>query len=149
VLLPSSCLLRRADAVAAIGAALTAKADGLGHRRIAAALDRAASTVRGWLRVFARRAEQVRAGFTALVRELDPMAGPVPPAASTFADAVAAVGAAAAAARRRLGVGADGGGGVVTWSPWQVAAAASSGRLLAPTPPTETINTSCPWAAAP
>ena len=62
VLLPSWCLLRRADDVASIGAALTAKADGLGHRRIAAAVDRPASTVRGWLRVFAARAERVR-GF--------------------------------------------------------------------------------------
>jgi len=85
VLLPTSCLLRRADAVATIGAALTAKADGLGHRRIAAALGRPASTVRGWLRVFARRAERVRAVFTTLTHELDPLGGPVPPAGSTFA----------------------------------------------------------------
>ena len=147
VLLPSSCLLRRADGVATIGAALTAKADGLGHRRIAATLDRAASTVRNWLRVFAARAERVRARFAALSLELDPLAGPVSPAGSAFADAVAAIGAAAGAARRRLGMVT--GGGVVTWSPWQVAAAVSDGLLLAPTPLMETINTSWPWAAAP
>jgi hypothetical protein len=147
VLLPSWCLLRRADAVAAIGAALTAKAEGRGHRRIAAALDRPASTVRNWLRVFAARAEPVRAAFTVLLHKLDPLAGPLPPAGSTFADAVAAIGAAAAGARRRLGVA--GGAGVVTWSPWQLAAAVSGGLLLAPTPAAATINTSWPWAAVP
>jgi len=147
VLLPTCCLLRRADLVATIGAALAAKGDGDGHRRIAAALDRPASTVRNWLRVFAARAEQVRALFTALLHELDPLAGAVPPAGSPFAAAVAAVGAAAAGACRRLG--AAGVGGVVTRSPWQVAAAASGGRLLAPAPPTVTANTSWLWAAAP
>ena len=35
VLLAVSCLARRADGVEVIGAALTAKAGGLGHRRIA------------------------------------------------------------------------------------------------------------------
>jgi hypothetical protein len=145
VLLPSWCLLRRADDVASIGAALTAKADGLGHRRIAAAVDRPASTVRGWLRVFAARAERVRAAFTALLHQLDPVAGPVPPAGSAFADAVAAVGAAAAAVRRRLGV--DAGHLVGTWSPWWVAAAVCGGRLLAPAPTTRPTNTGWPWAA--
>jgi len=70
VLLPTCCLLRRADEVATIGAALTAKAGGGGHRRIAAALDRPASTVRTWLRVFAARAERVRAVFTALLHDV-------------------------------------------------------------------------------
>ena len=35
VLLPTSCLVRRADSVAVIGAALVDRAAGLGHRRIA------------------------------------------------------------------------------------------------------------------
>ncbi len=46
VLLAASVLLRRADAVTVIGAALMAKADGDGHRRIAVALGRAPATVR-------------------------------------------------------------------------------------------------------
>jgi Homeodomain-like domain len=142
VLLPTSCLLRRADAAAAIGAALTAKADGLGHRRIAERLGRPASTVRNWLRAFAARAEHVRAGFTALLHELDPVSEPLAPAGTAFADAVSAVGAAAAASRRRFGAV------MVAWSPWQVAAAVSGGRLLAPAPTAETINTSWLWAAA-
>jgi hypothetical protein len=141
VLLPVSCLLRRADEVMVIGAALTAKAAGLGHRRIATQTGRAASTVRGWLRVFAARAEQVRTAFTALLHELDPLSGPVSPAGTAFADAVAAVGVAAAAARRRLGALMG------SWSPWQVAAAVSGGRLLSPPGHAELINTSWPWAA--
>ncbi len=60
MLLPESMLARRADGVAVIGAALVAKSAGAGHRTIAAGNGRAASTVRGWLRRFGRRAEQLR-----------------------------------------------------------------------------------------
>ena len=56
VLLPVSCLLRRADGIAVIWAALAAKASGLGFRPIAADLGRPASTVRDWLARFASRA---------------------------------------------------------------------------------------------
>ena len=58
-----------------IGAALTAKSAGAGHRRIAAQFGRAASTVRGWLRRFTARAQEIGAVFTALLGELDPLAG--------------------------------------------------------------------------
>lgn len=141
VLLAVSCLLRRADAVDVIGAALTAKASGQGHRPIAAGLGRAASTVRGWLRAFAARAEQIRELFTRLLVELDALAGPLAPTGAAFGDAVEAIGATAAAARRRLGV-VDG------MSPWHSASAVTSGRLLAPAGPADSINTGSPWAAA-
>jgi hypothetical protein len=141
VLLAVSCLLRRADGAAVIGAALTMKAAGRGHRPIAARLGRPASTVRGWLRAGARNAERVRAVFTALVVEFDPLTGPVPVRGSAFADAVEAVGVCAAAAGRRLGVG-----GAV--SPWQLAAVLTGGRLLAPAGPGEWINTSWPLGTA-
>ena len=124
VLLAVSCLLRRADGVEVIGAALRAKATGAGHRRIAAQVARPASTVRGWLRAFARNAETVRAVFMALLVALDPLTGPLPVHPSVVADAVEAVGACAAAARRRLGV-------IGAVSPWQLAAAVTGGRLLA------------------
>jgi hypothetical protein len=52
-------LLRRADTAAVIGAGLTAKATGAGHRLIAALLRRPPETVRGWLRRFAARVEAV------------------------------------------------------------------------------------------
>jgi len=55
VLLPVVLLVRRADTAAVIGAGLTAKATGAGHRLIAALLGRPAETVRGWLRRFAGR----------------------------------------------------------------------------------------------
>ncbi|SHI99767.1 Homeodomain-like domain-containing protein [Tessaracoccus bendigoensis DSM 12906] len=50
VLLPTYLVLRRADTVEVVGAALTAKARGDGHRTIAARLGRPVSTVRRWLR---------------------------------------------------------------------------------------------------
>jgi hypothetical protein len=78
VLLAVSCLLRRADGVDVIGVALRAKATGAGHRPIAARLGRPVSTVRGWLRVFARNGEAVRSLFTALLVQLDPLTGPLP-----------------------------------------------------------------------
>jgi hypothetical protein len=141
VLLAVSCLARRADAVEVIGAALAAKASGQGHRPIAARLGRPASTVRGWLRVFAGRAADLRTLFTALVVELDPLTGPVRPAASALADAVEAIGMAAAAARRRLGV-------LGAVSAWQAVSALTGGRLLLPAGPVAVTNTSRPLGAA-
>ena len=135
VLLAVSCLLRRADAAEVIGAALRAKAAGRGHRPIAAGLGRPVSTVRGWLRAFARNAERVRAVMTALLAPLDPLTGSAPVRGSVFADAVEAVGACAAAARRRLGV-------VGAVSAWQLAAAVTGGWLLAAAGPSRWINTS-------
>jgi hypothetical protein len=140
VLLAVSCLLRRADAAEVIGAALTAKAVGAGHRRIAARLGRPATTVRGWLRALTRNAGRVRAVFTALLVELDPLIGPLPVLGSGFADAVAVIGAAAAAARRRLGA-------IGAVSAWQLASAVTGGRLLASVGSPGSINTSWPWAA--
>jgi hypothetical protein len=139
VLLPAWCLARRADAGEVIGLALEAKAAGAGHRVIAGRLGRPASTVRGWLRAFTARAEQVRSVFTALAASVvaDP---PLPaPAGSPVADAVAAVAAAAAAAGRVPGVG--------TVARWQLAAAVTCGLLLAPAWPPRVANTSWLWAA--
>lgn len=73
--------------------------------------------------------------FTALLSELDPLTGPRPPAGSVFADAVEVIGACVAAARRRLGV-------MGAVSPWQLVAAGTAGRLLAPAGPEESVNTS-------
>jgi hypothetical protein len=125
VLLARVWLWRRADAVSVIGAALEAKAAGAGHRSIAAVLGRPTTTVRGWLRRFAARAEQVRAAFTRLLLALDPLAAPVAPRASALADALEAVGRAVAAAVLRLS----------PTPPWELAARVTGGRLLAP--PTE------------
>jgi hypothetical protein len=124
VLLVEAVLCRRADAVAVIGSGLTAKAAGSGHRRIAAALGRPASTVRGWLRRFAAHAEPIRVLFARLAHALDPDLPAAAPTGSELAEAVAAIGAAARAASLRLRPRA----------PWPFAARVSRGRLLAPVP---------------
>lgn len=132
VLLAELWLLRRADAAPVIGAALEASAAGAGHRPIAAALGRPVSTVRGWLRRFAARAEQVRARFTRLLLALDPSAPALVPAGSVVADAVEAIGRAAAAAVLRLS----------PTQPWLFVSRASGGRLLSPVPVSAVGNTS-------
>jgi hypothetical protein len=139
VLLPVSALVRRADVVEVIGVALGFAAVGWGHRRIAELLSRPAATVRGWLRRFRGRAEVLRSGFTELLVGLDPLAGLPQPAATGLGDAVAAIVAAAVSTAGRWG------GAVSGLSPWELAAAVTSGRLLAPPGTPMSINTSRPW----
>ena len=135
VLLPAWCLLRRADAAAVIGAALEAAAGGDGHRKIAGRLGRAASTVRGWLRRFAGRAEAVRVFFTVLLARTGP--DPVMPAgaAGPAAAAVSAIAGAAAAVAARWPLLGE-------VPVWVAASAASGGLLLAPGWPRGGRNTS-------
>jgi Domain of unknown function (DUF6431)/Homeodomain-like domain len=134
VLLPVVALARRLDLVEVIGAALAAKAAGVGHRRLAEELGVPPTTVRGWLRRFAARAGPIREHFTRLAHALDPELGPICPRGSPVADGVEAIGMAAAAAARWLGPAA---------SPWQFAAGAAGGGLLA-----APSNTSAPFPAA-
>jgi len=124
VLLPVLLLVRRADTVVVIGAGLTAKATGAGHRLIAALLGRPPETVRGWLRRFATRVEAVRSVFTCWCRDLAPDPVLPGPAGSTWADAIAAILAAAVAVGTRFSLGEV--------PVWQAAAAVSAARLLAP-----------------
>jgi hypothetical protein len=125
VLLPVFALLRRADAVSVIGAALVARAAGAGARTAAAVVGRPVETVRGWLRRFGHRAEQVRVTFTSLLVGVG--VDPVPPAAtpSVFADAVAAVIGASEAVRSRWP-------DVGELPVWALASAVTGGKLLAP-----------------
>lgn len=141
VLLPVVLLVRRADTAAVIGAALTARAGGQGHRRIAAALGRAPDTVRGWLRRFAARAEPVRAVFTGWCRALDPDPVLPGPTGTAWADALAAIHAAVRAVHARFGAPDDDAlAGVVVVPVWPVAVAVSAGRLLAPGWPDPTAS---------
>ncbi len=134
VLLPVTLLLRRAYAADVVGAALTTRADGDGHRAIAARLRVPAATVRGWLRVMAGRLEASRV-FLLQVAHRAGVDLRVPSGLGCpWRDLLAALGAATAALRGRFGpIGVL---GPVT--AWQVAAAFSSARLLAPGwPPAE------------
>lgn len=127
VLVPEDTLLRRRDGAEVIGAALVAKAQGRGHRQIAAALGRVASTVRGWLRRFGLRAGVIREHFTRWAHVLGPGHDRRWPGGSAFCDAVEAIGVAGAVAVRRFG----------PRSPWLLASVLTGGRLLA--------NTSSPF----
>ncbi len=129
VLISADCLLRRRDLAEVIGAALAAKAAGLGHRRAGPAAV-PVSTVRGWLRRFATNAEAIRIFFTVLAHDLDPLLAPLVAMPTVVGDAVEAIAGAARAASLRL----------APVEPWRFASGASRGRLLS--------NTGWPWAAA-
>jgi hypothetical protein len=131
VLLPVLALLRRVDLAAVIGAALEARHV---ERRSRVELSRAAGapwdTVRGWLRRFEERAEEIRAEFAALANRWDAELGAIEARPTAALDALEAIGVAAAAAVRRFGP-----------TPlWALVAGASGGRLLS--------NTSSPIPAA-
>jgi hypothetical protein len=113
-----------------IGAALAAKAAGMGHRAAAVLVGVPSSTVRGWFRRFAANAEAIRVWFTVLAHGLDPLLAAMAPAGSPLGDAVEAIAVAARAASLRL----------APVAPWSFASTASRGRLLS--------NTGCPWAGA-
>ncbi len=128
VLVPEDMLLRRRDAVEVVGVALTAKAGGKGHRRIAADLGRPPSTVRGWLRRFAVMAGALREHFTRWAYALDPVHDRLSLGGSGLFDAVEAVGVFAIVAVRRFG----------PRPAWSLACVVTGGGLL--------CNTSSLWA---
>ena len=129
VLLPSWCQPRLADATEVIGAALSAKAAGHGHRRIAAGLGRAPATVRRWL----RRArdgdhlERLRCRGVDQVAQLDPevLATGLQPQPTALGDALEALAAAVFAWRRR---------GARVAAGWALIGVFTGGRLLASPP---------------
>jgi transposase-like protein len=66
-LIPSFCLLNRLDSVVAVGEALVSVVMGVtGVRPVAKRLEVPYTTVRGWVRSFAKRAAILAAGFSAL-----------------------------------------------------------------------------------
>lgn len=127
VLLPVTVLLRRAYAADVVGAAVEARAGGVGHRAAGERLKVPAATVRGWLRRLAGRLGPARV----VLLQVAVRAGvdvTVPPAwGCRWRDLLAALDTAAAAVTGRFGpVGVL---GPVT--AWQVAVGCSGGRLLA------------------
>ena len=103
VLVHEDTLVRRRDSAEVIGMALTAKARGDGHRRIARALGRPASTVRGWLRRFASRADAIREHFTRWAHFVAVALDHRSVAESAFSDAVSAIGMLGMVAVQRFG----------------------------------------------
>lgn len=112
-----------------IGQAIEAKVSGEGYRPIARRLGVHADTVRGWLRRFVERAEEVRAHFTRWAIALDPELGSVLPAGGGIADALEAIAVAARAWVLRFGPG----------EAWRIVCSLSGGALLS--------NTSSPFPA--
>jgi hypothetical protein len=108
------------DEAAVIGAALSAKNDGEGYRKIAARLDRPAETVRGWLRRFTERAETLLPHFRRWALALDARLDQLPSLKSAFANALGAIGTATRAASLLLG----------PRPAWSWASAMTAGRLL-------------------
>lgn len=124
MLLPETVWPRRMDAAEVIGAGLEIAALGMGHREVAAHLGLADSTVRGWIRRFRRRSEDVRRYFTvALVALADDPVMPEP-TASPLSDAVSVIAAAHRAAAMKWSA-------VNTVSRWTFAGRAIDGRVLA------------------
>lgn len=144
VLLPASVLLRRADAVTVIGAALLAKAGGAGHRRVAERLRVPNSTVRGWLRRIGAVTDRVLAVLAAAAAELGVLFVPPVSTVGAVAAVVELLGAMARGAALLLGG---------SCSPWRLAAVLTGGRLLAPGGPERVVgqvirsNTNWLWAA--
>src|SRR5437660_835456 len=106
-------------------AGVEAAAGGGGRRKMAGVAGRAGWTVRGWVRRFAGRAEEVRVFFTVLLARTGP--DPVMPAgaAGPVAAAVSAIAGAAVAVAARWPLLGE----VPVWT---AASAASGGLLLAP-----------------
>lgn len=108
VLLPVSLAARRADAAEVIAAAVDAKvARGRGHRRVAAWLGRPVSTVRGWLRGFARASDAITERFAVLIMRDAPDAAALWPAPQWHAtgQALTSLMGYAAAVAARFGIG--------------------------------------------
>lgn len=127
ILLPTTLTARRADSTAVIGAALAARADGEGYRRIAARLGRPVSTVRNWLRrVPDSHVEWLwqRGVQRAVEIDRELLAGPFEGRSPLWRALNLLVGV-ALAYRQRLGI-ADG--------PWSLMCFFAEGRLLAPPP---------------
>ena len=130
VLLPTVAFFRRRDVAAVIGGALHARfVEGKSRAEVTAGAGVHPDTVRGWLRRFGARAEQIRVLFSSWAHHFDASLGAIEARGSPETDALEAIGVAAAAAGRRLGPGPL----------WSFVAGVSGGLLLS--------NTSCPlWA---
>jgi hypothetical protein len=137
--MPVLCLLRRMYSAQVIMDALIAKvASGAGWRRVADEVGVPGSTVRGWLRRFAGRALVVGVFFTRAGVATGIDVTPPGPTGSLIGDALAGLGMLVAAVRQRFAGVVAGVAFETAPAGWQVASAASGGRLLSPGWPGDT-----------
>jgi hypothetical protein len=137
VLLPDSMLRRRQYGVEVIWAALLAAARQQPWNQVAAQLGVPYTTVREWLRRFARRADRVHAWLCGLLPRLADDAVWPAGTASAAGDVLAVLGALHQQMPGRWPL-------VAGLSPGQLAARLSRCGLLAPSWPPGMINTSSP-----
>ncbi|MGH2874359.1 MAG: DUF6431 domain-containing protein [Solirubrobacteraceae bacterium] len=125
VIVPAVSVPRRRDGAEVIGQALLAHAHGDGHRRIAARLDRPPGTVRGWIRAFTRRADELADTAQRWIAALTPERAQLLPARghSRCWRAVNALGLAAKTANLELDRRTD---------PWELLVALTGGLLHGP-----------------
>ncbi len=121
-LLPDVLVSGRVDLASVIGWALAAKAEGRGHRPIAAELGVPHTTVRGWLRRAASRGGRVAVTLLARAAAADPAVRDPPAGGGGGIEVLVAAATTAAVAWSSLsGEPVD---------PWSYAVMVTSGRLL-------------------
>ena len=103
VLLPEILFIRRTYTAEVIGGALLDNAEGISANLIAKKLDIPFMTVRGWLRRFNKKADEIAKEFMSLALSLNASLNEVSPTGSKFKDAINAIGLAIEAYRVRLG----------------------------------------------
>jgi hypothetical protein len=125
IVLPAAFQARRADTTEVIGQALLLQANGLGHRRIAALMGRAESTVRRWLgRATPTHLNWIyQQGVQRLVQIAPDALADQKFTGNLVRDSLSVLGAAAFWDRRRFGF---------TDAAWTLIGSYTFGRLLAP-----------------
>ncbi len=96
------------------------KSKGLKNRSIAIALDLAFTTVRGWIRRFSAKVNEIIQLFNLFALSLDASLNAIYPSESKFKDAVEAIGRVMNASRLRLGDSRE----------WSIVSRISEGKLL-------------------
>ena len=103
VLLPENLLIRRVNTVEVIGSALLNKSQGHSIRSISEVLSVPFTTVRGWIRRFNSKADEIKSKFLSLALKSDPNLNNIPPTRSPFNDAICVIGTALIALKLRIG----------------------------------------------
>lgn len=120
VLLPDILLVRRAHTVEVIGLVLLDKSQGNSLRSISDDRNLSFSTVKGWIKRFRLKADQIKNMFLFAAFKSDPNLNNISPSGSPFKDAINAIGIALMSLRLRIG----------EISSWSTVSMISKGELL-------------------